>query len=184
MLTEDTILKPIVFIFCEKFVTYIEFDLVLHLHEIHKLRRGYLDTPPTPYTPSRSWLSDSRTRKAITYGEVLGHNLDEDSLKELDQKYHQYQRNASQEMQEPIPTKVYDHDKPYSALKNHTLEQSPCLPIISVRGIMYYCEICHPEHANDSAVASIHLSSVEHHCRYRDPEKHRAEILTRLGERK
>jgi hypothetical protein len=47
---------------------------------------------------------------------------------------------------------------------------------------MYYCEICQPKFANDSAVASIHLSAVEHHCKYRDPEIHRAEILSGLGQ--
>jgi hypothetical protein len=72
-------------------------------------------------------------------------------------------------------------DKSYSASGNHSLEQSPCYPIIGAkpagRHIMYYCEICHPEFANDSAVANINLSSIEHHCKYKDPDRHKAEIL-------
>lgn len=45
---------------------------------------------------------------------------------------------------------------------------------------MYYCDICHPEFANDSVVANTTLSSIEHHCKYKDPERHEQEILTRL----
>jgi len=78
-----------------------------------------------------------------------------------------------------------DPDKPYSALRNHPLEQSPCYPIIGVkpvgRFVMYYCEICRPEFANDSAVSNINLSSIEHHCKYKDPRCHKAEILARIS---
>ena len=42
---------------------------------------------------------------------------------------------------------------------------------------MYYCEICHPEFANDSVVSNINLSSIEHHCKYKDPELHKSEIV-------
>jgi hypothetical protein len=77
------------------------------------------------------------------------------------------------------------HDKAYLALRNHSLEQSPCYPIIGIKPVgrhtMYYCEICHPEFANDSAVANINLSCIEHHCKYRDPERHKAEIVSRLA---
>lgn len=80
-----------------------------------------------------------------------------------------------------------DPDKPYSTLRSHLFEQSPSYPIIGVKPvgnqIMYYCEICRPEFANDSAVANINLSSIEHHCKYKDPERHRAEILARLAKR-
>jgi len=76
-------------------------------------------------------------------------------------------------------------DKPYSALRSHALEQSPCYPIIGAkpagRHIMYYCEICHPEFANDPAVANINLSCIEHHCKYKDPDRHKAEIFSRIS---
>ncbi|MGA9154976.1 MAG: hypothetical protein WBZ36_30705 [Candidatus Nitrosopolaris sp.] len=78
-----------------------------------------------------------------------------------------------------------DPDKPYSALRSHSFEQSPCYPIIGAkpagRHIIYYCEICRPEFANDSAVANINLGCIEHHCKYREPDRHKAEILTGLN---
>jgi hypothetical protein len=77
-----------------------------------------------------------------------------------------------------------DYDKPYSALRNHKLEESPCYPTIGAKPaggyILYYCEICQPEFANDSAVSNITLSVIEHHCKYKDPDRHKAEILARL----
>jgi hypothetical protein len=76
--------------------------------------------------------------------------------------------------------------KLYYQPHSHSLEQSPCYPIISVKPagkqtILYYCEICRPEFANDPAVANIALSAIEHHCLYRDPKKHKAEILARIS---
>jgi hypothetical protein len=60
--------------------------------------------------------------------------------------------------------------------------------------LLYYCEICRPKFANGSVVASIDLSSIEHHMRcnkgfevikgleyeYKEPDRHKAEILARL----
>jgi hypothetical protein len=225
MLIEDTYvtLTPIACKFCgppTKFVTYIEFDLVLHLHEIHGIGRGYLDTPPTPSIPSNSWLDDSRIRDTINEAIELGHELDDDSVQKLDQEYSKYLEKTStatcKKSQVSIHAEAYgynfmqgirpwsqlvrtknsftfmpvvsvdeffkdDHDKPYSALRSHSLEQSPCYPIIGAksagRHIMYYCEVCHPEFANDSAVANINLSCIEHHCKYKDPDRHKAEIF-------
>lgn len=209
------ILAPIACKFCEpptKFVTYIEFDLVLHLHEVHGIGRGYLDTPPTPSTASSSWSDDFRIRDAINEGKELGAELDENSIEKLD-LYSKYLDKTPPQVSPSIPAKAYevgimprpwsqlvknsftfmpvvsideifkdDPDKPYSALRSHSLEQSPCYPIIGVKPagrhiIMYYCEICHPEFANDPAVANINLSSIEHHCKYKDPDRHKAEIL-------
>jgi hypothetical protein len=72
-----------------------------------------------------------------------------------------------------------DPDKPYSALRTHSLEQSPCYPLIGVkpageRHVLYYCDM-HQEFQN------INLSSVEHHCLYKEPEYHKAEVLARLA---
>jgi hypothetical protein len=73
-------------------------------------------------------------------------------------------------------------DKPNQAswrpLSSQTLEQSPCYPIIDKRqynndsgsGIFYYCKL-HPD------IENISLESIEHHCKYRDPELHKSEIL-------
>ncbi len=65
-------------------------------------------------------------------------------------------------------------------LSSHTLEQSPCYPIIDKRqynnengngGTFYYCKL-HPD------IENINLESIEHHCKYRDPELHKSEILS------
>ena len=77
--------------FCEsKYATYIEFDFVLHLCEAHGIGRGYLDTPPTPSSPSNSWLEDYRIRDSIKEGKELGVELDEDSIEKLDLEYCKY----------------------------------------------------------------------------------------------
>ena len=63
-------------------------------------------------------------------------------------------------------------------LSSHTLEQSPCYPIIDKRqynndngsGTFYYCKL-HPD------IQNINLESIEHHCKYKDPELHKSEIL-------
>jgi hypothetical protein len=53
----------------------------------------------------------------------------------------------------------------------HTLEQSPCYPIIGKKGEFY----CRKLHIGE--VTNIHLDSIEQHCKYNDPELHKAEIL-------
>jgi hypothetical protein len=201
-------LTPIACKFCDppsKYVTYIEFDLVLHLHEAHRIGRGFLDTQPTPSKPSRSWISDYRIRDAINEGKELGAELDDNSIERLDMEYSKYL-----DFKASIPAMAYeevgvrpwsqrakpfsfipiekldeffrnDHDKPYSALSSHQLESSPCYPIIGAktagRFILYWCEICKPEFGSGT---NIHLSSIEHHCKYYEGDRHRVEILSRL----
>jgi hypothetical protein len=218
-------LTPIACKFCkppDRLITYNEFDLVLHLSEVHGIGRGYLDMPPTPSKPSRSWSSDYRIRDAIDSGKRLGRQLDENCIQKLDLEYSKCSEKTPPQACPSIHAEAYgdnilkgirtwsqlrvvhtknsftfipvlsideffkdDHDKPYSALPSHSLEQSPCYPIIGIKPagrhiIMYYCEICRQEFANDPAVANINLSSIEHHCKYKDPERHKAEILARL----
>jgi hypothetical protein len=206
-------LTPIACKFCEsRYVTYIELDFILHLCEAHGIGRGYLDTPPTPSSPSSSWSDDYRIRNAINEGKELGHELEDSSIERLDVEYSKYldsdktpidkksQASITVGMQEvkswsqrvknsftfmPITSvdEFFKDDpkKPYSALRNHSLEQSPCYPIIGVRSggrhALFYCEICSPEFGMG---VSIHLGSIEHHCKYRDPERHRSEILSRV----
>jgi hypothetical protein len=62
---------------------------------------------------------------------------------------------------------------PWRPLPKHLLRQSPCYPIIKFDGNFYYC-IIHPN------VWNIHLESIEHHCKYKEPEKHKAVILIRI----
>jgi hypothetical protein len=57
---------------------------------------------------------------------------------------------------------------------NDDLDQSPCRHIIDKKGQFYTCRL-HPKEAN-----SIYLDAIEQHCKYKDPEVHKAEILRLL----
>jgi hypothetical protein len=90
-------------------------------------------------------------------------------------------------MSDTVPDKEtveeFFHDEPdllWKPLREHYLEESPCYPIIGVRiggnnyGVKwYYCKI-HTDREN------IHLESIEHHCKYKESDRHKAEILRLL----
>ena len=54
------------------------------------------------------------------------------------------------------------------------LWKSPCYPIIDIHNKykvpFYYCKL-HPD------IENIHLESIEHHCKFSDPEYHKSEVL-------
>jgi hypothetical protein len=62
-----------------------------------------------------------------------------------------------------------DPTMPYVALPDHKLE-SPCCHIISIKDGYYYCRL-HPE------IKNVHLESIEHHIKYKDPATHKSELL-------
>jgi MCM AAA-lid domain len=62
-----------------------------------------------------------------------------------------------------------EQDVPYQPLSPHTLDQSPCYPIINKIGDFYHCKL-HPK------VRNIHLDPIEQHCKYKDPDLHKAEV--------
>jgi hypothetical protein len=66
-------------------------------------------------------------------------------------------------------------DLPYQPLPEHTVEQSPCYPIIGRNNNngLYFCRL-HPE------VKNVNLDPIEHHCKYKDPYYHKSEILKLL----
>jgi hypothetical protein len=57
-----------------------------------------------------------------------------------------------------------DPNVPYTPLPEHDLE-SPCCPIIAIKQGYFYCRL----HLD---VQNVHLESVEHHVKYKDPDKH------------
>jgi hypothetical protein len=73
-------------------------------------------------------------------------------------------------------------NSPWKSFPKHRLEQSPCYPVIGRRTYYgrsipelcnidwYYCKL-HPY------VESIHLESIELHCKYKEPDKHKTRIL-------
>ena len=78
-------------------------------------------------------------------------------------------------------------DTPYEdwkPLPTHEIYQSPCYPIIGIRiyrwinfkaGIRmssqwYYCKV-HPK------IENMYLHSIEHHCKYSEPEIHKSKVL-------
>jgi hypothetical protein len=64
----------------------------------------------------------------------------------------------------------------WESLPKHSLQQSPCYPVIGMKIHKpsnidwYYCKL-HPY------LQSIHLESIEHHCKYKKPDKHKEKIL-------
>jgi hypothetical protein len=68
---------------------------------------------------------------------------------------------------------------PWKPLPKHSLEQSPCYPIIGMhnkyRVPFYYCKL-HPK------IENIYLESIEHHCKFSEPGLHKSEILKSLKE--
>lgn len=153
-------------------------------------------------------LTDYRIRDAINEGKEIGAELDENSIERLDIAYSKHLDKTSPSIPAVvyggspgiipwsqrakglfnftpiIPVDEFFEDDPdndnmpYSALRKHSLELSPAYPIIGAkpagRHILYNCEICRPEFTN------INLSSIEHHCKYKDPDRHKAEIISRL----
>jgi hypothetical protein len=65
-------------------------------------------------------------------------------------------------------------------LPQHNLDQSPCRPIIETDKLktmgktFYRCKI-HPD------VWNIDLLGIEQHCRYQEPDKHKARLLELLS---
>ncbi len=69
------------------------------------------------------------------------------------------------------------HDDPSSAwqlLPPHTLEQSPCYPIIVVKEGCLHNSRLHP---NEEGYGYTNFEAIERHCRTEQPELHKAEIL-------
>lgn len=142
---EERSLIPICCKYCQRYTTYISFDMELHLFEIHGLR------------------SDRTINDAINEGRRLRAKLDENSMQKLDLKYSKYLDKTSidRESQVSIPSTVYeegvrswsqrvkpfnfvpiisvddffkdDYNKPYTALPSHSLEQSPAYPIVGAK---------------------------------------------------
>jgi hypothetical protein len=59
----------------------------------------------------------------------------------------------------------YDDPTPYAPLPEHILEKSPCYPIIAIEQ-GYFCRLL-PD------IKYVHLKSIEHHIKYKDPKAHR-----------
>jgi hypothetical protein len=75
----------------------------------------------------------------------------------------------------------------WKPLPPHEIYQSPCYPIIGTKirswinnetGVRdntrwYYCKV-HPK------VENIYLDTIEYHCKYKEPEKHKSKVLGHL----
>lgn len=73
-----------------------------------------------------------------------------------------------------------DPNTPRKPLSEYNLKQSPCCPLIDIRRYhnykipFYYCKL-HPD------IENAYLESIEHHCKYKDPDVHKSEILRLLS---
>jgi hypothetical protein len=66
---------------------------------------------------------------------------------------------------------------PWKPLPKHSLEQSPCFPIIGMhnkyRVPFYYCKL-HPN------IENVYLQSIEHHCKFSEAQVHKSALLQLL----
>jgi hypothetical protein len=69
------------------------------------------------------------------------------------------------------------NNTPWKPMPEHDLKQSPCYPIIDIRNYhnykkipFYYCKL-HPD------IENVYLETIEHHCKYSNPEVYKLEIL-------
>jgi hypothetical protein len=73
-----------------------------------------------------------------------------------------------------ISVEEFFHDDPslpYQSLPPHSLEQSPCYRVIcNTHNNLYYCKL-HP------GVQNVNLETVEHHCKYKEPDAHKSECM-------
>jgi len=63
-------------------------------------------------------------------------------------------------------------------MKEHFLEESICRPLIGKqihKPYFHYCKIC-------PKVENLHLESIEHHIKFKDPERHKAKLLEMMQE--
>jgi len=72
-----------------------------------------------------------------------------------------------------------DPNTPWKPLPEHDLKQSPCYPFIHIHMYhnykipFYYCKL-HPD------IENAYLESIEHYCKYKEPDMRKSEILQLL----
>jgi hypothetical protein len=87
--------------------------------------------------------------------------------------------NGSMKTNQVVSIEEFFHDDLNTAWKplpEHDLKQSPCYPIIGIRNyhkIPFYYSKLHPDIENA-------LETIEHHCKYKEPDVHKLEILRLL----
>ena len=59
---------------------------------------------------------------------------------------------------------------PYVPRQEHALKRSSCNAITAIKQGYFHCRLHHD-------VKYVHLISIEHHVKYKDPEKHKSELL-------
>ena len=71
-----------------------------------------------------------------------------------------------------------DPNIPWKPMPDHDLKQSPCYHIIGInynhKISLYYCKL-HPN------IQNANLETIEHHCKYKDPNLHKSETLKLLS---
>ena len=84
-----------------------------------------------------------------------------------------------------VSVEEFFYDDPsisWKPLPEHDLKQSPYYPIIDIcryhnYKIPFYCCKLHPD------IENAYLGSIEHHCKYKEPNVHKSEILRLLSTR-
>jgi hypothetical protein len=83
-----------------------------------------------------------------------------------------------QQKQPIVSVEEFFYDNPdthWKPLPEHDLKASPCYPIIGTRNnykakTFYYYKL-HPE------IENVYLETIEHHCKYKEPDIHKSEVL-------
>ena len=79
----------------------------------------------------------------------------------------------------PVEDFFYDDpNTPWKPLPEHDLKQSPCYPIIDIRNITIIKS--HFIIVRYTDIENAYLESIEHHCKYIEPNVHESEILRLL----
>lgn len=198
-------LKPIVCVYCTKFITFVEFDMEQHLVESHYLFSSYCNTrSPT-------------MERAIVDGKKLGLKVDPGLLQQLNKDFLTFAKESiiskkyagihpdwipapvSQEVIQRLEkmkswsqldisprstfTPIVSVEKFFSEdwllpLRDHPIEKSPCYPLIDFKAAgkhILYFCSLHPN------IENINLESIEHHCRYDNATAHKEEIISRVN---
>lgn len=156
-----------------------EKDRVFHVsQEVGKLEQyGIIDQIQSPRLTYPDRTSTPANEEPKLHDLPMPEELEDDSDTVSEKEF-----EPIQEPSKPItPGEVEDFFSNDIPLGGHSIEQSPCAAIIGSKpgeiptDTVYCCKLC------PDMIPSIFLQAVENHCRDKEPDVHKAEILRIIG---